>query len=213
MPVTKLFIIGSITVPSSWIALIVGFVVAYGAIRMYYGKIQATVLSDAFFNLVIVWKLAVILTNFSTVIRAPLSILYFHGGLVGFYLGLIVVIGKVLLDRKKGRIGGEGMVALFTGAVIVQVVFQVMMAVLNEGGLVAQVVTVVLFTLFGLFFWVNSVKGGVWLIQLAMLFMAVHFFIAAFQPAGLIGTPLVTTCIIGLFFTVLFSMERRKLNA
>ena len=131
------------------------FVVAYSAVRVRYGKKHAEILSDAFFYLIIVWKLSVLITDFSSVIRSPLSLIYFDGGVVGFYFGLAFIAGKVLLDRKKGRLAADGFRALFTGAVVVQAVYQVMMVLLNEGELVAQVVTVVVFALFVLFYWMK----------------------------------------------------------
>ena len=41
----------NLSVSSSWIALIVAFVVAYSAVRVRYGKKHAEILSDAFFYL------------------------------------------------------------------------------------------------------------------------------------------------------------------
>lgn len=199
MLVTNYFTIGSLSVPSSWISLIAAFVVAYSAVRVRYGKKHAETLSDVFFYLIIVWKLSVVLTDFSSVIRSPLSLIYFDGGVVGFYLGLAFIAGKVLLNRKKGRLTAEGIQVLLTGAIVVQAVFQVMMVLLNEGQLVVQVVTVVGFTLFALFYWIIG-DGTVLFIG---LFMAVHIFVAVWQPAGFVGTPFITTLLIGLFFIVL----------
>ncbi len=209
MPITNYFTIGNLSVPSSWIALIVAFVVAYSAVRVRYGKKQAGTLSDVFFYVVIVWKLSVLITDFSSVIRSPLSLIYFNGGIVGFYLGLVVAAGKILLDMKKGRLNANELQSLFIGVVIVQVVFQLMMVVLNEGELLAQVGTIAVFSVFAVFFWMNSRKTGDWAIQLALLFMAVHVFVASFQPEGFVGTPLVVTIVIGLFFTVAFLWRSR----
>ena len=135
--------------------------------------------------------------------------IYFHGGVVGFYFGLLFIAGKVLWDMKKGRLGADGFRALFTGAVLVQAVYQVMMVLLNEGELVAQVVTVVVFGLFAVFFWMNSGKAVIGRFNLHLLFMAVHVFVAAVQPAELVGTPLITTVLMGLFFVIVFM---RKLD-
>ncbi len=200
MPVTSFFIIGSLSVPASWIALMAAFVVAYSAVRFRYGKKHAEIIGDAFFYLVIVWKLSIVLTDFESVLRSPLAIIYFHGGVVGFYLGLLFIAGKILLDMKKGRLGADGFRALFTGAVLVQVVYQVMMVLLNEGELIAQVVTVVVFGLFAVFFWMNSGKAGNWPVQLALVFMAVHVFVAAVQPDEFIQTPLIIDCSHGIIF-------------
>ena len=102
MPVTSFFTIGSLSVPSSWIALMAAFVVAYSAVRFRYGKKHAEIIGDAFFYLVIVWKLSVVLTDFDSVLRSPLAIVYFHGGVVGFYLGLLFIAGKIFMGYEKG---------------------------------------------------------------------------------------------------------------
>lgn len=206
MLVTHYFTIGNLSVSSSWLALIVAFVVAYSAVRVRYGKKHGEALTDVFFYLIIVWKLSVVITDFSSVIRSPLSLIYFDGGVVGFYLGLVFVAGKVLLDSKKGRLTAEGIQALFAGAVVVQAVFQVMMVLLNEGELIVQVVTVVSFAIFALFYWIKS--DGTFLF--IVLFMAVHVFVAVWQPAGLVGTSFITTILIGLFFIVLDRRNRRE---
>lgn len=209
MPLTTYFTLGSLSMPSSWIALITAFVFAYTAIRFRYGKAHAAFVGDAFFYLVIVWKLSLFITDFNSILRSPLAIFYFHGGIVGYYLGLLFILGKVLWDLKKGRIDGEGIRALFTGAVLVQGVFQVLMVFLNEGELFAQVMTVTIFGLFTLFFWITSKKVENWSFQLVLLFMAVHVFVAATQPTGLFETPLVSTLLISVFFAVLFWKEGR----
>ncbi len=203
MLVTHYFTIGNLSVPSSWIALIVAFVVAYSAVRVRFGKKYAEALSDAFFYLIIVWKLSVVITDFSSVIRSPLSLIYFNGGVVGFYLGLAFIAGKVLLDSKKGQLTAEGIRVLLMGAVVVQAMFQVMMVLLNEGQLVVQVVTVVGFTLFALFYWIKGDGTALFI----GLFMTVHVFVAAWQPVGLVGTPLVTTLLVGCFF---IALDRRN---
>jgi len=159
---------------------------------------------------VIVWKLSVVFTDFDSVLRSPLSIVYFHGGVVGFYLGLLFIAAKALWNMKKGRLDADGFRSLFTGAVLVQVVYQVMMVLLNEGEMIAQVVTVVVFGLFSVFFWMNSGKAGNWPIQLALVFMAVHVFVAAVQPDEFIQTPLISTVLMGLFFVIVWKLDWRN---
>ncbi|MER2089474.1 MAG: hypothetical protein ABS920_07040 [Sporosarcina sp.] len=210
MPVTTFFTIGSLSIPSSWIAIITAFIIAYSAIRFRYGKLLAAYMGDTFFYLAIIWKLSIVVTDFGSILRSPLAIFYFHGGAVGCYLGLLFLAGKVLWDMKKGRLDTIGLQAVFTGAVIIQVVYQVMMAVLNEGDIIAQVVTIVVFVLFAVFFWMNSKNKGQWPFQLAMLFMAVHIFVAAVQPEGLIGTPLLSTLVIGFFFMAVLGNRHKE---
>ena len=74
------------------------------------------------------------------------------------------------------------------------------MVLLNEGELIAQVVTVVVFGLFAVFFWMNSGKAGNWPVQLALVFMAVHVFVAAVQPDGFIQDTTYFDCSHGIIF-------------
>ena len=201
MTVTKLFLIGNLTVPSTWIALIIAFILSYSAIRLKFGKQHADRFGDAIFYLILIWKLSVIITDFKIVITVPWAILYFNGGFTGFILGLVFVAFRTWLDWKKDRIEKEGLAALFIGAVSVQAVFQVMMVLLNEGSMFASIGTAVLFLGLLIFIWKDVQVSGSHIVQLSLLFMAVHLFVASIQPKGLMNPPLLVTFLIGLFFT------------
>ncbi|WP_252502423.1 hypothetical protein [Sporosarcina sp. Marseille-Q4943] len=204
MTVTKLFLIGNFTAPSTWVALMIAFILSYIAIRLKFGKQPASRFGDAIFYIIIIWKLSVIITDFKIVIKAPFALLYFNGGTFGFILGLAIVAFKMWVDWRKGRIDKDMFVVLFIGAVSVQAVFQVMMVLLNEGSLIARVGTAVIFLGLLFFIWKNSHSSGSHIVQLSLLFIAAHVFVASIQPKGLMNPPLLVTLLIGLFFTVLF---------
>lgn len=107
------------------------------------------------------------------------------------------------MDNKKGLLTEGWLWVLFTGVVVVQAVYQVMMVLLNEGQLVVQLVTVVAFVCFALFYWIKG-DGS---LPFVWLFMAVHVFVAVWQPAGLVGTPFITTVLLGFLF---MELDRRK---
>lgn len=207
MPVTKFYLIGSITVPSSWIALIVAFILAYIAIRMKFGKKLSERFGDSIFYLIIIWKLSVIITDFSTVIHEPLAIIYFNGGIIGFSLGLACIAFRTWRDLKKGHIDAIGIAALFVGTVSVQAIFQVMMVVLNQGNLVAKIATVVIFTGLLVFVWIGTRRADRQFVQLPILFIATHIFVATLQPRGLENSSLLVSILIGVFFIMLFTRE------
>lgn len=208
MPLTNLYTIGSLMMPSTWLALVIAFVITYGAVRIRFGKHLADVLADAIFYFIIIWKLSVIVTDFSSVINSPLSLIYFHGGLVGFYLGLFAAGVRIFIEMTKRNLSAMEIAVLFTGAVTIQSVYQVMMVFLNDGALVAQIVTVSIFTLFAVFVWLMVGKSPVWPFQLVLLFIAIHLFTAAFQDEGLTGTPVIATLCMGLFFGTLLFRRR-----
>ena len=203
MTVTNFFLIGNFTAPSTWIALIIAFMLSYIAIRMKFGKQHATRFGDAIFYLILIWKLSVIITDFKIVINVPWAILFFNGGFVGFILGLIFIAFRTWLDWRKDRIDRDGLVALFLGSISVQAIFQIMMVFLNEGSMFASIGTVVIFLGLLIFVWRDVQSSGAHMIQLSLLFMASHLFVATIQPKGLMNPPLLVTFLIGLFFTAL----------
>ena len=209
MGVTKLFLIGNTTVPSSWIALIGAFVVAYFALRFRFGKQISAVLIDSVFYFILVWKLSVIVTDFGNVIKAPLSIIYFNGGRIGFFLGLLAVGVTLLVELKKKNLHKLARMALFIGFITVQSVYQVMMVLLNKGPTGAQIATVLIFTAFALLVWMSIGKLSTTPIQLMVLFPVVHIFAASFQPAGVLGVPVITTVLVSLFFALYIIRENK----
>lgn len=204
MTVTKLFLVGNFTAPSTWIALIIAFILSYIAIRLKFGKQSANRFGDAIFYLLIIWKLSVIITDFKIVMSAPFALLYFNGGIVGFILGLAFILFRTWVDWRKERIDKEMLIALFIGAVSVQAVFQVMMVLLNEGSMLARVGTAIIFLGLLFFIWKNIDISEGHIVQLSLLFMAAHVFVAVIQPKGLLNPPLLVTVLIGLFFAMLF---------
>ena len=160
MKVSTYFLIGNMTVPSSWVALIIAFVIAYSLVRFKFEKRVAEKMSDLIFYFIIVWKFSVLITNFETVIQSPLSIIYFHGGRVGIFLGLFVVGIKVLIEINKNRLNKDDVVVLFLGSVIIQVVYQLTMVLLNEGALLVQLMTLVIFIPFAVFAWLAIKRAG-----------------------------------------------------
>ena len=202
MGVTEFFLIGNTTVPSSWVALIGAFVVSYFALRLRFGKRISGVLVDSIFYFVLVWKLSVIVTDFENVIKAPLSIIYFNGGMIGFYLGLLAVGVTLLVELKKNNLHKLDRMALFIGFITIQSAYQLLMALLNKGSNVAQTATVLIFIAFSLWIWMSIEKWRTSPIQLTALFPVVHIFAAAFQPAGVLGVPVITTVLVSLFFAL-----------
>ena len=215
MQVSNYFLIGNMTVPSSWVALIIAFAIAYSLVRFKFEKRVAEKMSDLIFYFIIVWKFSVLITNFETVIQSPLSIIYFHGGRVGIFLGLFVVGIKVLIEINKNRLNKDDVVVLFLGSVIIQVVYQLTMVLLNEGALLVQLMTLVIFIPFAVFTWLAIKRADGSLSQLSLLFAAIHLFVSSFQPAGILGTSVIATVTMSLFFVVfdlVFNFNRREIS-
>lgn len=201
MPVTDYFLLWKVTVPSSWIASIIGFILAWFAVKMKFGKPVADIVVDALFTTITVWKLSVIVTDFETVRRAPMAILYFNGGMFGFLAGILIATLFILFSRKpKQPTVSQGLMLAIISA---QAGYQVMMALLNDGTLVTKVITIVLFAVIAAFAFIYAEKESIPVIYIAGLFVAAHTFIAALQPNGFTGIPFATTVVSSILVVII----------
>ncbi len=200
MLVSTYYTIGNMTVPSSWIALIIAFVIAYMVVRKKFDKRHAEKFSDLIFTFIIVWKLSVVLTQFETVIHSPLSILYFNGGRIGVFLALLTVGGIVLVDVYLKRLIALDLRSLFMGFVSVQALYPMLMIMLNKEVPMMAYVSVVIMVAFALYMVFVIKKVAVLLVYWVLLFAAVHLFSSALLDAGITGTSVLSTLVISLFF-------------
>ena len=207
MQVNQFYIIGNTTLPSSWVSLLLAFVLTYVIIRFRFGKRISGVLLDSMFYFILVWKLSVVLTDFTNVIKSPLSIIYFNGGQIGFYLGLIAGLLTIKIELKKNGMHKFEKRALFLGYVTMQSVFQLAMVLLNEGPQTAEYVTIIMFTLILLFFWVFMIKMENDFNQFVLLYASSHFFTVLFQPSSYMNDSFFTTIIVTVFVISLDKLE------
>ncbi|AXH98485.1 hypothetical protein DV702_01430 [Sporosarcina sp. PTS2304] len=197
MPVTQYYPIGSITVSSSWLAFIIGFVITYLFIRIYFGKTHSDRVGNLFFNVIIIWKLSVILTDFSTVVAYPMSILYFHGGKIGWLLAISVVGLLTLRQAYREKWQRIDQWTLLLALISWQTTYQVVMVFLNEGSVVVKIGTVVAFVVFTLLAIWSYRKSINKTSELVGIWVAVHFMVAAFQSGGMLQLAFITTIVMG----------------
>lgn len=212
MSVTKFYLIGGVTVPTSWVAFIIGVVVAYFMIRIRFGKQRAEQFSDTAILIVLVWKLSVILTDFSTIIRHPLSLLYFHGGTIGFYVGVIVAFGYILFQWKRKQRTFLDATAYFYGFLVAQSIYQLLMALLNDGYLLVRMVSILVsVAMLFLAWWKLRSDQYILVIQMLLIFGCIHIFLAAVQSIEQANNvSFMTTIFFALSMSVIIWNERKK---
>lgn len=201
MPVTEWFIIRSLTVPSSWIAVLIALIVTGIVLWRVFGKVTEDWYSDAAILFLLVWKLSVVITDFEMIVASPLSILYFNGGETGLYLGLFAALSRLFWQLRRLEWSQRELTAVLIGFVMIQSLYQLSMVILNEAVILQKITTVILFAGMVILTWQKASVSSLWRIQLTILFLGVHMFVALIQPEGLIQTPIFIT---GLF--VLFSV-------
>lgn len=196
LPVTEWFIVKSLTVPSSWVAVLLALILTGIVVWRVFGKETEDWYSDAAILFLLVWKLSVVVTDFDMILDSPLSILYFNGGETGLYLGVIAALGRLFWQlRRKGWPERE-LVAMLIAMVMVQSLYQLFMVLLNEAEMWQKILTVLVFVGLTMLTWQKAKLSSVWRIQLTILFLAGHLFVSILQPRGFVQTPLFVT---GLF--------------
>ncbi len=212
MFITKYFQVINLTMPSSWVALLLSFLITYMIVRVKFGKELAHFLGDAMFYFVIVWKFSVVLTDFKTILQFPLSVLYFNGGKVGVYLGVVAVILHVFFSFKKKRIMKEDVFGLLIGSIVTLSMYQVWVALFNTGPFGIRIVTVLTFLIFLLtVLLINQFKKMPK--ELIFLTIGLHLFISALQPAGIFQTSTIVMGIIGGILMIVMHKEKSNMEA
>lgn len=105
--------IANVTLPVQQPAVIIALFGAWLYARIQYGKSFADRFGSTVFLFIMVWKFSIILFQFPLVIQAPMSILYFNGGIYGFWLGLAVALLYTYI-KKMSPFKTAGMWAAIT---------------------------------------------------------------------------------------------------
>ena len=211
MPVTQWFIIKSLTVPSSWIAIVAAFILTGLVVWKRYGKQSADMYSDLVFLWILVWKLSVIVTDFDLVVDSPMSILYFNGGNIGFYLALLITGIRAFFVLKKNGFSVKDTEVLLVSLILIQCVYQLMMVFLNDGMNWQGLLTVFIFSVMAFAVLYFSSKGRLWRMQLAIIMLLLMLLAGSFQPEGLLQTPVIATviCIAAIFPLLLIQLNEK----
>lgn len=212
MPVTEWFIIKSLTIPSSWVAVLLAILITGIIVWRKFGKETEDWFSDAAILFLLVWKFSVVITDFEMIIDSPLSILYFNGGSVGLFLGLSAALIKLLWKFKGKNWPASELVALLFSMVMLQSLYQLFMVILNESVLWVKIVTIVLFAGLATLTWLKIAGSHTWQIQLSVLFLVTHIFVALIQPQGILQTPLFVTSLFVIcgFVAYLFTYNHHE---
>ena len=93
--------IGSVTVQASWVAIVSAILITSLFLYVRKEKVIADWYSNAVFLFILTWKLSVILFQFKMAISHPLTLLYFNGGMKGYWLGIAAIGIYTFFKLKK----------------------------------------------------------------------------------------------------------------
>lgn len=173
MKTTDWFVVVTLTMPSTWVAVIGALLVTSLTLLVQFNKQTASHFLDAAVAFILLWKFSVIVTDFSAVIQEPFSLLYFNGGYVGMVLGSFGAF--IVLVRNKLTVPSIQVMVIY---VVSYYLF--FMVVLNSNPLIIEGVTLSTLLIVLVLLWR---KAAVSFVPIGLL-----FFIAYFQPLGVFQT-------------------------
>lgn len=165
--------IGSFTFPASWAAILFSFFVTFLFLYFWHKRLSDWY-SNAIFYFLIVWKLSIIIVDFQTVIQYPMTILYFNGGVAGYWIGLVVVL---LYALKKDLHSSNVMIVWVVTVTAFEAADHVLLSQYVMG------ITQLVINAMLLFFFVKKIKGPqkeVWSLQLIVVFTLIQLLFNSF---------------------------------
>ena len=178
---TEWFSIRALTLPATAIALLFAFFIVWFILRMQFSKQWAGLYGDAIFTFIIVWKFSLIVTDFRSVIEQPIALIYFNGGTIGVYLGVIAVLVQFVWKKQKIQLDEEGVTAGIWAILLTQSIYQWLVVILNDNPVKSEVVTLMVLSILTIFIlWKKTAIKNVLLIYTVVLMI-----VAVFQPQGL----------------------------
>ncbi|MGE7999131.1 hypothetical protein ACQKOF_10695 [Lysinibacillus sp. NPDC093190] len=178
---TEWFSIRTLTLPATAVALLVAFIIVWLVLRVQFPKKWAEVYGDAVFTFIVVWKFSIIVTDFKAVIAQPFALLYFNGGTIGVFLGVMAASLQLWWKRQKIQFDATGIVACSWAFILTQSIYQWLVVLLNDNETYSELITLlVLSTLTVLILWkITAINRALFLYTIGFMIVTL------FQPHGL----------------------------
>ncbi|MCY9546133.1 hypothetical protein [Lysinibacillus xylanilyticus] len=178
---TEWYSIRALTLPATAVALLVAFFIVWLVLRVQFPKKWAGVYGDAVFTFIVVWKFSIIVTDFKAVIAQPFALLYFNGGTIGVFLGVMAVSLQLWWKRPKIQFDASGIAAYSWAIILTQSIYQWLVVLLNDNQTTSEVITLlVLSTLTVFILWrITTINRALVLYTIGLIIVAL------FQPHGL----------------------------
>ncbi|MFJ7889376.1 hypothetical protein ACIQYL_14970 [Lysinibacillus xylanilyticus] len=178
---TEWYSIRALTLPATAVALLVAFFIVWLVLRVQFPKKWAGVYGDAVFTFIVVWKFSIIVTDFKAVIAQPFALLYFNGGTIGVFLGVMAVSLQLWWKRQKIQFDASGIAAYSWAIILTQSIYQWLVVLLNDNQTTSEVITLlVLSTLTVFILWrITTINRALVLYTIGLIIVAL------FQPHGL----------------------------
>jgi hypothetical protein len=200
---TEWYRVFSMTVPSTWLAFVFASILTALILYVKFGKAISNQFSDMIFLFIVVWKLSIVLTDFSTIIQYPLMILYFSGARTGVYIGVAWIILYLFYLIKKQKPFPLNNTLIFTFITFYSS-FAFLVVILNNSSLLQIGFTLTLFFFIALLMYKYKES-----IRLAILFLFLFCVLHLVLQKPLISTSMITATIFCV--AILFREKRWKI--
>lgn len=192
---TEWYSIRALTLPATAVALLITFFIVWLILRVQFSKKWSEVYADAIFTFLIVWKLSLLVTDFKAVVNNPLSLLYFNGGTIGIYLGVIVVSLQIWRKRHNLQLEKQDIIPCSWAIILTQSIYQMIVVLLNDNTTSSEIITlVVLSVLTIIILWKLAAMK-----QALLLYTVGYLIVALFQTLGIwqttVGVSVVLLCL------------------
>ncbi|MEI4771607.1 hypothetical protein WAX74_18450 [Psychrobacillus sp. FJAT-51614] len=174
------------TVPSTWLAFVFAAILTAFILYAKFSKETANQFSDIIFLFIVVWKLSIVLTDFSTIIQHPWMLLYFSGERAGVYIGVVWVIFYMFYLLKKQKPFPLNKALIFT-LITFYSTFTILVAILNKSS-----VTQISFTIFIVFLLIWILFKYKETIRVVILFFFIYCMLHLIFQNSLISTSMIT---------------------
>ncbi len=188
----------SLSFPASWAAIVIASLLLFLYLFVQNEKEAANLWSNAFFSFIIIWKLTVILFYFKMTMKNPLTIVYFNGGLKGYWIAFVISLlyfaYKMTRSNKIGRnLIGEAWIFLIMA-------YEFTFFILNEESMLLSVSQFIVHLLFLVSIKLKF-KQKESMIQAIVLFTAFQGFIYSIK-GQLLSVPMLSYVVASLIIVV-----------
>ncbi len=195
--------IGSLSFQASWAAITIAFFLTTALLYLFKEKSFADYYSNAIFIFILTWKLSVILFQFKLSIQNPFTILYFNGGIRGYWLGIAASLIYLFIASKgkKQCPANININGLFQSWLMTVSIYELIMSIFQDHNWWFMVILILINMSFIVMTVLKS-KQIQWQYQLVILFTSIQVLIYSIMN-NLFSAPIITYILIAVLLSII----------
>ncbi|MBS4208361.1 hypothetical protein [Bacillus sp. FJAT-50079] len=188
---------GSLTLPTAWLAIIIASLLTTGMLFLLKRKKEADYYSNAILLFILTWKLSVIIFQWSFVVANPMTIIYFDGGIKGYWLGIIVACTYLFVTIRRQM----DWATIFQAFLLTMVIYELTIKIVEE---ISITMKLIFLLVNGSFAIATMLKGreDSWRSQLIILFPIMQILLYSFHDR-IFSSPIITYVVASMMLLIL----------